>query len=151
MVQAKDYIRKTLYTNHGTRNENKTAMFDKNAANLVEDETFYKYDICVIEGTLYQVVGRIDRIQNNEDGSRTLVEIKNRANGLFNRVRDYEEVQCQTYLQMMEGIEYCRLVETYNGQSKSYLIQKDYPKWKNEILPKLQNFCEYLHSLLSAA
>jgi DNA polymerase III epsilon subunit-like protein len=149
MVQAKEHIRKTLYTNHGTRNENKTAMFDKNAANLVEDETFYKYDICVIEGTLYQVVGRIDRIQNNEDGSRTLVEIKNRANGLFNRVRDYEEVQCQTYLQMLEGIEYCRLVETYNGESKSYLIQKDYPKWKDEILPKLQNFCEHFHSLLS--
>src|SRR5210317_562468 len=149
MVQAKEHIRKTLYTNHGTRNENKTAMFDKNAANLVEDETFYKYDICVIEGTLYQIVGRIDRIQNNEDGSRTLVEIKNRANGLFNRVRDYEEVQCQTYLQMLEDIEYCRLVETYNGESKSYLIQKDYPKWKNEILPKLQNFCEHFHSLLS--
>ncbi len=151
MVQAKEHIRKTLYTNHGTRNEKKTAMFDKNATNLVEDDTFYKYDIYVIEGTLYQVVGRIDRIQNNEDGSRTLVEIKNRANGLFNRVRDYEEVQCQTYLQMLEGIEYCRLVETYNGESKSYLIQKDYPKWKNEILPKLQNFCEYLHSLLSSA
>src|SRR6056300_338827 len=151
MVQAKEHIRKTLYTNHGTRNENKTAMFDKNAANLVEDETFYKYDICVIEGTLYQIVGRIDRIQNNEDGSRTLVEIKNRANGLFNRVRDYEEVQCQTYLQMLEGIEYCRLVETYNGESKSYLIQKDYPKWKDEILPKLQNFCEHFHSLLSKA
>src|SRR5210317_2504722 len=28
MVQAKEHIRKTLYTNHGTRNENKTAMFD---------------------------------------------------------------------------------------------------------------------------
>jgi DNA polymerase III epsilon subunit-like protein len=151
MVQAKEHIRKTLYTNHGTRNEQKTAVFDKNAANLVEDETFYKYDICVIEGTLYQIVGRLDRIQNNEDGSRTLVEIKNRTRGLFNRVRDYEEVQCQTYLQMLEDIEYCRLVETYNGESKSYLIQKDYPKWKNEILPKLQNFCEHFHSLLSKA
>ena len=149
MIQAKEHIRKTLYTNHGTRNEKKTAKFDKMSASLVEDETFYKYDICVIEGTLYQIVGRLDRIQNNEDGSRTLVEIKNRTKGLFNRVRDYEEVQCQTYLQMLEDIEYCRLVETYNGESKSYLIQKDYPKWKDEILPKLNNFCEHFHSLLS--
>jgi len=151
MIQAKEHIRKTLATNHGTRNEKKTAKFDKMAANLHEDETFYKYDICVIEGTLYQIVGRLDRIQLNEDGSRTLVEIKNRTRGLFNRVRDYEEVQCQTYLQMLEDIEYCRLVETYNGESKSYLIQKDYPKWKDEILPKLQNFCEHFHSLLSSA
>jgi hypothetical protein len=103
----------------------------------------------VIEGTLYQIVGRLDRIQNNEDGSRTLVEIKNRARGLFNTVRDYEEVQCLTYLEMLENIEYCRLVETYNEESKSYLIQRDHPKWKNEILPKLQNFCEHFHALLS--
>jgi RecB family exonuclease len=103
----------------------------------------------VIEGTLYQVVGRIDRIQQNEDGSRTLVEIKNRANGFFNTVRDYEMVQCQTYLQMLEDVGYCRLVETYEGESKSYLIERDYPKWKDEILPKLQTFCEIFHETLS--
>jgi len=149
MIKAKDYIKKTLYTNHGARNESKTAQTDKLSANLIEDDTFYKYDICTIEGTLYQIVGRIDRVQLNEDGTRTLVEIKNRANGLFNTVRDYEEVQCQTYLQMLKDIEYCRLIETYNGESKSYLIQRDSVKWKDEIIPKLQNFCEHFHSLLS--
>jgi DNA polymerase III epsilon subunit-like protein len=149
MLKAKEHIRKTLSTNHGTRNESKTAKFDKMAANLSEDDTFYKYDICNIEGTLYQVVGRVDRIQTNEDGSRILVEIKNRTNGLFNRVRDYEEIQCQTYMQMMDGIEYCRLVETYNGESKSYLIQKNGEMWSQEIVPKLQNFCEHFHSMLS--
>lgn len=149
MVKAKEHIRKTLSTNHGTRNEGKTAKLDKLAAKLVEDDTFYHYDICEIEGTLYQVVGRVDRIQNNEDGSRILVEIKNRANGFFNRVRDYEEIQCQTYMQMMDGIEYCRLVETYNGESKSYLIQRNDDMWTQEIVPKLQNFCEHFHSMLS--
>src|SRR5210317_1680733 len=145
MLKAKEHIRKTLSTNHGIRNEKKTAQIDKMAANLHEDETFYKYDICVLEGTLYQIVGRVDRIQTNEDGSRMLVEIKNRANGFFNKVRDYEEVQCRVYLEMLEDVEYCRLVETYEGESKSYLIQRDYPKWKEEILPKLQNFCEVFH------
>jgi hypothetical protein len=149
MLKAKEHIRKTLSTNHGTRNEDKTAKFDKMAANLVEDDTFYHYDICEIEGTFYQIVGRVDRVQNNEDGSRILVEIKNRTNGLFNRVRDYEEIQCQTYMQMMKGIEYCRLVETYNGESKSYLIQKNDEKWTQEIVPKLQNFCEHFHGMLS--
>ena len=149
MLKAKEHIRKTLSTNHGTRNESKTAQFDKMAANLVEDDTFYHYDICEIEGTFYQIVGRVDRVQNNEDGSQTLVEIKNRANGFFNRVRDYEEIQCQTYMHMMDGIEYCRLVETYNGESKSYLIQKNDEMWNSEIVPKLQNFCEHFHSMLS--
>jgi DNA polymerase III epsilon subunit-like protein len=147
MIVAKDHLRKTLYTNHGTRNEYKTA--DADHANLVEDDTFYTHDICTIEGTLYQIVGRIDRLQMNEDGSRTLVEIKNRAKGLFNRVRDYEEVQCQTYLQMLGDIKYCRLVEQFNDDRKGYLIEKNDEKWKDEIIPKLQNFCELFHSMLS--
>jgi DNA polymerase III epsilon subunit-like protein len=147
MVIAKDHLRKTLYTNHGTRNEYKTADADK--AKLVEDDTFYTHDICTIEGTLYQIVGRIDRLQMNEDGSRTLVEIKNRAKGLFNRVRDYEEVQCQTYLQMLGDINYCRLVEQFNDERKGYLIEKNDEKWRNDIVPKLQNFCELFHSMLS--
>jgi DNA polymerase III epsilon subunit-like protein len=147
MVVAKDHLRKTLYTNHGTRNEYKTADADK--ANLLEDDTFYRYDICTIEGTLYQIVGRIDRLQMNEDGSRTLVEIKNRAKCLFNRVRDYEEVQCQTYLQMLGDIKYCRLVEQFNDERKGYLIEKNDEKWKGEIVPKIQNFCELFHSMLS--
>jgi DNA polymerase III epsilon subunit-like protein len=147
MVLAKDHLRKTLYTNHGTRNEYKTA--DADHANLIEDDTFYKHDICTIEGTLYQIVGRIDRIQMNEDGTRTLVEIKNRAKALFNRVRDYEEVQCQTYLQMLGDIKYCRLVEDYNGERKGYLIEKDDERWRDVTVPKLQNFCELFHSMLS--
>jgi len=147
MVIAKDHLRKTLYTNHGTRNEYKTADADK--AKLVEDDTFYTHDICTIEGTLYQIVGRIDRLQMNEDGSRTLVEIKNRAKSLFNRVRDYEEVQCQTYLQMLGDIKYCRLVEQFNDERKGYLIEKNDEKWKDEIVPKLQNFCELFHSMMS--
>ncbi len=147
MVVAKDHLRKTLYTNHGTRNEHKTA--DADHANLVEDDTFYTHDICTIEGTLYQIVGRIDRLQMNEDGTRTLVEIKNRAKSLFNRVRDYEEVQCQTYLQMLGDIRYCRLVEQFNDERKGYLIEKDDDKWNGDIIPKLQNFCELFHSMLS--
>ena len=147
MVLAKDHIRKTLYTNHGTRNEYKTANADH--ATLVEDDTFYTRDICTIEGTVYQIVGRIDRLQMNEDGSRTLVEIKNRTKCLFNRVRDYEEVQCQAYLQMLGDIKYCRLVEQFNDERKGYLIEKDDEKWETTVVPKLRNFCEIFHSLLS--
>ena len=147
MIVAKDYVKKTLFTNHGTRNEKKTA--DADLANLVEDDTFYKIDICEIEGTKYQIVGRVDRVQHDSDGTKTLVEIKNRTRGLFNTVRDYEDIQCQTYLQMMPSVAYCRLVETYEGESKSHLIQRDDDRWNNVVMPKLINFCEFFHSTLS--
>ena len=84
---AKDYIRKTLYTNHGTRHESTTAKLNPD---YIEDDTYYKYTVCVIEGTEYEIVGRIDRLIKDEMGSLTLVEIKNRANCLFKNVREYE-------------------------------------------------------------
>ena len=142
---AKEYIRKTLYTNHGIRHEDKTAEVDPN---FKVDETFYRYDVCTIEGTKYEIVGRIDRLVANDDGSLTIVEIKNRANYLFKTVRDYEEIQCQTYMEML-NIDSCKLIEQYNEQMCTHLIQRKKSEWDTEVLPKLKNFCECFHSLLS--
>ena len=142
---AKEYIRKILYTNHGIRHEDKTAEIDPN---MKVDETFYRYDVCTVEGTRYEIVGRIDRLVSNEDGSLTIVEIKNRANYLFKTVRDYEELQCQTYMEML-NIDTCKLIEQYNDQMCTHLIQRKKEEWDSVVLPKLKNFCEHFHSLLS--
>ena len=143
---AGDYIRKTLYVNHGTRHEGTTADLD---ASFQTDDTFYRYDVCTIEGTLYQIVGRIDRLVANADGTLTIVEIKNRANKLFRTVRDYEEVQCQTYMEML-NIDSCKLMEQHDDQVFTHLIRRQKEQWDTETLPKLKNFCECFHSLLSA-
>ena len=39
--------------------------------------------------------------------------------------------------------------EQYNDEKKAYLIEKDTEKWTSEVVPKLQNFCEHFHSMLS--
>lgn len=142
---AKDYIRKTLYVNHGIRHEDRTAGIDPT---FMADDTFYRYDVCTIEGTKYEIVGRIDRLVANDDGTLTIVEIKNRANSLFKTVRDYEEVQCQTYMEML-NIESCRLIEQYNDQMCTHHIKRNKEEWNTQVLPKLKNFCEYFHSVLS--
>lgn len=84
---ANDYIRKTLYTNHGTRHEDTTAKLNPD---YITDDTYYTYTVCVIEGTEYEIVGRIDRLIKNETGDLTLVEIKNRAKCLS---RTYESTK----------------------------------------------------------
>ena len=142
---ANDYIRKTLYTNHGTRHEDTTAKLNPD---YITDDTYYTYTVCVIEGTEYEIVGRIDRLIKNETGDLTLVEIKNRAKCLFKNVREYEEIQCQTYMEML-NIESCRLVEQYNNDTCTHLLKRDKDGWQKEILPKLKNFCEHFHSQLS--
>ena len=142
---AKEYIRKTLYTNHGIRHEDKTAESD---STYKVDDTFYRYEVCTIKGTRYEIVGRIDRLVSNDDGSLTIIEIKNRTNCLFKTVRDYEEVQCQTYMEML-NIDSCKLIEQYNDQMCTHLIHRNKEEWDTQVLPKLRNFCECFHSLLS--
>lgn len=141
-----DHIRKMVYTNHGTRSEDKTADLDE--SELYTDETFYKYKIIEIMGTTYEIVGRIDRYQLNDDGTKTLVEIKNRTKGLFKKVRDYENVQVQTYLQMLK-IQNARLVEQYNTDRLSYNIEINNELWDDTIFPKLTEFCKTLHYYMS--
>ena len=104
--------------------------------------------MCSLEGTDYEIVGRIDRIHTDTDGVKTIVEIKNRARGLFKTVRDYEEIQCQTYMEMLD-IDKCQLIEQYNESRMGYHIIRDKHKWLSELNPKLINFCRHFHSLLS--
>ena len=143
---VKDFLRKTLFTNFGTKNESKTANAD--SANLYEDDTFYKYKVCEIEGTTYEIVGRIDRFEIDDFNQKTLVEIKNRTRCLFNTVREYESIQVQTYLQMVK-LNMARLVEQHNNERKSYIIMRDDEKWDREIIPKLKEFCRVFHGNLS--
>jgi len=144
-----EHVRSKVYTTHGTRSEDKTS--DKveadTGARLIRDNSFYKLDVAEIRGHKFVVCGKIDRIEECPDGSRVLVEIKNRTNRLFRRVVDYEMVQVQVYLQML-GLVRARLVEQYNNQVLSHDIDRDEEFWANEAMPGLTAFCEELAECL---
>ena len=143
------HIRKTLYTNHGIASEELTARTIDTQGELVEDETFYKYPLCKIMGTEYILCGRIDRVEIMPDGTRNLVEIKNRTKCIFNKVRDYENAQVQAYLQMNRDWRCARLVEQYNSESSSHTIQRDDIYWTN-LVEKMTEFCRALHHYMSS-
>lgn len=140
-----EHLRSKVYTIHGTRSEDKTSnkVANDEGVRLVRDNSFYNYDVCTIGQNSFVICGKIDRIEEKPDGSRTLVEIKNRTNRLFNRVVEYEMIQVQVYLQML-GLVHARLVEQHNNQVKSHDITRDEELWTNEIIPGLQKFCEEL-------
>ena len=144
-----NHIRSKVYTAHGTRSEDKTAakVEVSEKTRLVRDDAFYTAEICEMEGTKYVLCGRVDRIEEKPDGTRILVEIKNRTRALFKKVVDYEMVQVQIYLHML-GLENARLVEQHNNATLSHDIQKD-PEFWNEIYPKIREFCEELHNVLT--
>jgi YqaJ-like viral recombinase domain len=146
-----EHLRSKVYTSHGSRTEDKTA--DKVVADtgvrLERDNAFYTIPVCTLDDNNFVIVGKVDRIEVGPDGSRTLVEIKNRTNRLFNRVVDYENIQIQVYLQML-GLGRARLVEQYNNQVASHDVERDDDLWENEILPELNNFCIELHESMGA-
>jgi hypothetical protein len=150
-AEVLEHVRSQVYTTHGTRSEDKTS--DKVVATentrLVRDDSFYNLDVCTIGDVKFVVCGKIDRIEERPDGSRILVEIKNRTNRLFRRVVEYEFVQVQVYLQML-GLVHARLVEQYNNQVLSHDVDRDEETWTNELLPGLVNFCEELYTSASA-
>ena len=139
------HITSNVYTAHGTRAEDKTSakVESTEGARLVRDNAFYNYEICTLGETLFVVTGKIDRIEER-DGSRILVEIKNRTNRLFRRVVEYEMIQVQVYLQML-GLVHARLVEQYNYQVLSHDITRDEELWANVIVPGLEQFCNELY------
>jgi hypothetical protein len=137
-----EHLRSQVYTTHGTRSEDKTSdkVSTDTGANLVKDNSFYNLEVMAINGRKFVICGKIDRIEERPDGSRILVEIKNRTNRLFRRVVEYEFIQVQVYLQML-GLVHARLVEQYNNQVLSHDVDRDEEIWANEIMPELRRFC----------
>jgi hypothetical protein len=142
-----DHIRSKVWTGHGTRSEERTsARLEETGARLVRDDAFHNLEVCVLGDTRFVICGKIDRIEEKSDGSKVLVEIKNRTRGLFRNVREYEMIQVQVYLQML-GLVHARLVEQHNNQVLSHDISRDEEMWINVILPGLVKFCEEIYSL----
>jgi len=144
-VEVIDHVRSKVYTTHGTRSEDRTStkVTADTGVRLVRDNSFYNLNVTEINGHTFVVRGVIDRIEEKPDGSRVLVEIKNRMNRLFKRVVDYEMIQVQVYLQML-GLVHARLVEQYNNQVLSHDIDRDEEMVQNVIIPGLKDFCEEL-------
>ena len=149
-TEVLNHIRSEVYTSHGTRSEDKTAdkVTATENAKLVRDDSFYNLNVCKLNDVDYVVIGKIDRIEERPDGSKVLVEIKNRTNRLFRNVVEYEMIQVQVYLQML-GLVHARLVEQYNSQVLSHDITRDEELWTNTIRPGLESFCEELSEAMS--
>ena len=150
-AEVAEHLRSKVYTTHGTRSEDSTSHKVEAEENVkwVKDNAFYTHDVCELGEKKFVVVGKIDRIEERPDGSKVLVEIKNRTNRLFRKVPEYEMIQVQVYLQML-GLVHARLVEQYNNQVLSHDITRDEEMWQNVIVPGLEEFCHELNDCMES-
>lgn len=151
-VKVLDHVKSQVYTAHGIRAESKTAdlIEEKEGILLQIDTKLYNYQLCVIDGTRYQISGKVDRIEQVDDDI-AIVEIKNRMNRLFLRVPDYEFIQVQTYMQIVPlNIKRTKLIEQYRNETNTIVVDRDDRLWNDEILPLLSNFCVDFHRATSS-
>lgn len=141
-----EHLRSKCSTSHGIGSENKTARCMPQTGKIRTDNTMYSLPVCEVGNTRFVIWGKVDRIEEMADGSRVLVEIKNRMRGLFKTVREYENIQVQVYLQMLD-LPLARLVEQYNSEVHSMDVVRDDILWDTCILPDLQAFCRGLYEL----
>ena len=142
-----EHIRSQCYTSHGTRSEDKTAVkvSEDTGATLIRDNAFYNLTLLEMPDVHFVITGKVDRIEVGSDGSRTLIEIKNRTRGFFRSLREYENVQIQVYLQML-GLHKAKLIEQYNSSTNTIEVSRDEEHWDNVIWPGVMAFARDIYS-----
>ena len=147
--KIKESINNLSNTNFGTQHEsyaiNKYCnMLD---VRVIQINRFFKKDLGSYKDTNWIIGGKIDGLRKDN----IIVEVKNRINKLFFKLRDYEKVQIYAYLYILDYKE-AHLVEFLNKNEDHKInileILFDLNYWKNHILVKIYKFIKFFHKFL---
>lgn len=147
-------IRSETNKSYGQHNEKSAIAYYEKEIGLTVDSEQKKYTKVIAKSSpvpnynyQWKLVGRIDGLNSNGE----VVEIKNRANRLFNVLKTYEKIQLQTYLKMTKAnvgylVEY--LKSKKNEEPKINIIKEDFdPEFWTYIHTNLCRFIEIFHFL----
>lgn len=142
-------------TNFGIKYENKGGILYEEKTNnkIIKDTTYYKKELFYIpnefnEFDYWIIGGKIDGILLPEN---TIIEIKNRVNHLFYKLRNYEKVQCYTYMYLLDSLntELIEVLKKPNDNSINIIkIPFNEHFWENEIMVKLEDFINDFYEFL---
>lgn len=146
-------LRNAAHTTFGTKEEGSAIHAYEKARSdgekVLLDNRFIKMPIYqdIAKNELWYVGGKIDGYM--ADG--TLIEVKNRMYRFFNRVRNYENVQIQTYLQIL-GMKKAHLVESLKNGTEAEInvlpVERNNVYWYYFVLPHLLGFIKFFHLFL---
>lgn len=146
-------LKNAAHTTFGTKEEGSAVLAYEKAredgTKVLVDSRFIKMPIYqnIDKNELWYIGGKIDGYL--EDG--TLIEIKNRMYRFFNRVKNYENAQIQSYLQILD-LKKAHLVESMkigaNAEVNVLPIVRDDVYWQFQVLPRLLGFIKFFHLFL---
>lgn len=112
------------------------------ARDIVHDNKFHILwlePLLPVSHQRWGIGGRLDGL----DADGRVVEIKNRARHFFAHIPDYEYVQVQAYMHMLDASE-TLLVQQLNGQQRTCIILRCTSEWTDTIVPAIYNFVALL-------
>lgn len=94
----------------------------------------------------FKLVGRVDGIRTEEDGTPVLIETKVRRNRLFRMIPVYEKIQMEVYMRMV-GAERAELNQHY-GEEMSVLPYEQDPILWLRVLERLDTFVDMVEEMI---
>ena len=120
-------VESTLTKNYGITNEDKVLNnFERFVNSNKEEEIQIQKD-----EKIYTLNGKIDSWEIHPDGTRIIIETKNRK---FRTLKEYEKIQVHAYLYLLPTIKCAKLVERFDEE---ITIERDDDYWDTFILPKI--------------
>jgi hypothetical protein len=113
---------------------------------VTEDTRFRKYKLLETPDFDVYIGGRVDGLLIDPDTGKTVrvIEVKNRMNRLFKKLRDYEKVQCHIYMKLLDTKESDLIEIQKKGEDslESSIITVDFNEtfYTNEIEARIYNF-----------
>ena len=109
--QVMKSIDNVINTRYGVRNENNIlSLYENRTGNIViNNNIFYQRKVYEDLNIIIYMCGKIDGMIRNQD---SIIEIKNRMNTLFYKLKDYEKVQLMCYMHLFQ-FTFGQLIEGY--------------------------------------
>jgi succinate dehydrogenase flavin-adding protein (antitoxin of CptAB toxin-antitoxin module) len=130
LTELTKFITTDINTKRGITNEDKIIQnYNKKYKTTITDNNsqLYKYPFLEINknNTLYKfhISAKIDGLENG-----ILIEIKNRRNRLFGKIPEYEKVQLEIYLRIL-NLDTAKLVENFNNTTNEHIYTANDELW----------------------
>lgn len=140
------HVESTLTKNYGITNEDKVlknfekfvnSVKEEEEIKLVHDEKIYYRNI----NDTYTLNGKIDSWEIHPDGTKIIIETKNRKYKLFHTLKEYEKIQVHAYLYLLPHVHCAKLVERFDDEMDYTTIERDDTYWDSFILPRITLAC----------
>ena len=149
--RVEDAVKRAIFTTYGTEHESAAIemVYARFGIRVRLDDSLYRTQIAEIDGIPIHISGRVDGL--TEDNK--IIEIKNRVRRLFSKAPEYEIIQCQTYMHLVNSNATC-LIECLKTNQKDanemncIHIERDESIWNQSILPRAKSLGTFLLRVL---